>query len=79
MVSVLKAAFATTVWPIYLATIIGIAMAWLTRLLHRSNKPSTAHGSAEWAEECDLKKAGLTTEHGVVLGQSKDSPQILAP
>jgi type IV secretion system protein VirD4 len=72
-----ETAFAKTVWPIYLATIIGIAMAWLTRLLHRSNKPSTAHGSAEWAEECDLKKAGLTTEHGVVLGQSKDSPQIL--
>lgn len=72
-----ETAFTKTVWPIYLATIIGIALAWLTRLLHRSNKPSTAHGSAQWAEECDLKKAGLTTEHGVVLGQSKDSPQIL--
>jgi type IV secretion system protein VirD4 len=72
-----ETAFSKTVWPIYLSVIIGIALAWLTRLLRGSHKPSTAHGSAEWAAERHLKEAGLAAEHGVVLGQSKDSPQIL--
>ncbi len=70
-------AFSKTVWPIYGATFIGVALAWLTRFLPRTQKASTAHGSAEWAEESEIKNAGLMVEHGVVLGQSKDSGHML--
>ncbi len=72
-----KVAFSKTVWPIYGSTFIGVALAWLSRFLPRKSKPSTAHGSAEWAEESEIKQACLTAEHGVVLGQSKESGQIL--
>ncbi len=72
-----KTAFSQTVWPISLSVLIGVALAWLSRLLPSSNKRSTAHGSAAWASERDLKDADLMVEHGVVLGQSRESQQLL--
>lgn len=72
-----ESAFSKTVWPIYGATFIGVALAWLTRFMPRIQKPSSAHGSAEWAQEREIKQAGLIAEHGVILGQSKDSGQML--
>jgi len=66
-------AFLKTMWPIEIAIVIGIAVAWISRFLNKTDKPSHAHGSARWAHEDDIFKAGLFKEHGVVLGQSQDN------
>ena len=70
-------AFQNTIWPIYASVIAGIAIAWLSRLFLARQEPSTAHGSSRWANESELKRAGLFQEHGVVLGQSKSSHEII--
>lgn len=62
--------FRDTSWPIFLSVIVGIALAWISRLLFARRENSTAHGSARWAQEREIEKAGLFQEHGVVLGQS---------
>jgi type IV secretion system protein VirD4 len=48
---------------------IGVAI-WRTR---RAGTASTAHGSARWAPEEDLKGAGLLSQNGVVLCQTADA------
>ncbi len=64
-------------WPLYGSIILGIAVAWLSRLHFAKTVPSTAHGSARWANENELVAAGLTNQKGVVLGQSKGSGNLL--
>lgn len=72
-----SAIFIKTMWPIQISIFIGIALAWISRFLNKSKKPSTAHGSARWAREHDLVEAGLFVKHGVVLGQSQESRRLL--
>jgi type IV secretion system protein VirD4 len=69
--------FIKTMWPIQISIFVGIALAWISRFLTKSKKPSIAHGSARWAREHDLIEAGLLAKHGVVLGQSQDSRRLL--
>jgi type IV secretion system protein VirD4 len=40
---------------------------------------STAHGSARWATETDLRKVGLLDQAGVVLCQTKDARYVSRP
>ena len=72
-----SAIFIKTMWPIQMSIFIGIALAWISRFLNKSKKPSIAHGSARWAREHDLIEAGLFAKHGVVLGQSPESQRLL--
>jgi type IV secretion system protein VirD4 len=65
-----------TMWPIYASVMVGITIAWVSRLFTKSKKVSTAHGSSRWAYESELKKAGLFDEKGVVLGQTKNEKII---
>lgn len=62
--------FEKTMWPIYVSIVLGIVIAWLSRLFATNKKILTAHGSSRWALEKELKKAGLLSEKGVVLGQT---------
>lgn len=68
--------FQDTSWPIYVSIVMGVALAWITRLF-TSKEQSTAHGSARWAKERELVGAGLFQEHGVVLGKSKESGKVI--
>lgn len=68
--------FLKTMWPIYASGLLGIMLAWLSRLIE-AKEPSTAHGSARWAKENEIIAQGLITNHGVILGQSRESQSIL--
>lgn len=68
--------FQTTSWPIYASILMGVLLAWVSRLFE-SKHTSTAHGSARWAKEREVSDAGLFAQHGVVLGQSQSSKRIL--
>lgn len=68
--------FLKTMWPIYASGFLGITLAWLSRLIE-PKKRSTAHGSSRWARESEIIRQGLATKHGVILGQSRQSQNIL--
>lgn len=65
-----------TMWPIYASIIVGIAIAWASRIFTKSKKISMAHGSSRWAHEKELEKAGLLSKNGVVLGQTQSKKII---
>lgn len=69
--------FIESSWPIYVSALAGIALARLYSLLFDTKTTSTVHGSARWVEEQEIKRAGLYNSHGVVLGQSIKSKEIL--
>jgi type IV secretion system protein VirD4 len=59
-------------------TFVGIGLL-LAVLLRAPRKPSTAHGSARWAETKELKKANFLKQHGVVCGQTNEARLRLLP
>lgn len=69
--------FQNSLWPIYASILVGIAIAWLSRLVTAGQKPSTVHGSSRWAQQKEIKELGLLQDHGVVLGQSQKSHAIM--
>lgn len=69
--------FLKTMWPIYLSVIVGITIAWVSRLFSDKKSISIAHGSSRWAKEEELLYAGLMRSEGVVLGQSQASKKLL--
>lgn len=69
--------FLKTMWPIYASVIVGITIAWVSRIFLEKKKTSTAHGSSRWSQENELIDAGLTKGNGVVLGQSMESKMLL--
>jgi type IV secretion system protein VirD4 len=73
-----QSAFADTIWPIYASIALGIALAWIPRLLFSKKNVSTAHGSSRWADEKEISFAGLASGHGVILGQSMKSKKLLS-
>jgi type IV secretion system protein VirD4 len=65
-----------TMWPVYVSILVGIVIAWASRIFTRRKKISTAHGSSRWAHEKELQKAGLLSKNGVVLGQTESKKII---
>lgn len=72
-----QSVFTKTMWPIYGSIGLGIALAWIARVMGTSKATSTAHGSARWANEHEVAKSGLLSAHGVVLGQTMEKKKIL--
>lgn len=62
---------------------VGALMAFMVFLFGvsrlKARPPSTAHGSARWATEDDLRKAGLFDDAGVVLCQTADARYMSGP
>jgi len=58
-------------WSVLLGTWLPLVITAL--VLGRRRPRSTAHGSAVWGTDADLKKAGMLTGEGVVLCQTSDA------
>lgn len=69
--------FIKTGWPVYASVVVGITIAWLSRLFTDQSKLSTAHGSSRWANEKEFFEAGLCGDHGVILGQSQKGETLI--
>jgi type IV secretion system protein VirD4 len=69
--------FISTMWPIYASIVLGVALAWLSRLFFDKKQPSVAHGSSRWARKSEISTAGLFKCDGAVLGQSIDKNELI--
>lgn len=57
--------------------LLGVAVAIILAVLRsKSSKDLTSHGTAVWATKDELKKAGLLTNEGIVIGLTPDGNYI---
>lgn len=71
---------------LFISTIVPFVFAGVVAFVFRAplmdwrpfKKPESIHGDAKWAEEKDIKKAGLRSKHGMLLGRDTKGKLLIA-